>query len=194
VPRNFLERTDEEKDATSDSFEASVGGPILRDKAWFFAAYNDSTTANLDKTLDGDVIDNSIRYGSTIGKINFQLSPRHQLAATYIDTPIRALYITPQAGDQWSPTDFDLSGDLVTGSWSWSISQSLFLETKLATQTSNEDKLLATGGTDVVAAIRTKQMDPRFPGDPALAEVCQFSPAGRPALRHARQQLRRLCR
>ena len=61
-------------------------------------------------------------------------------------------------------------------SWNFSISQDLFLETKLATQTSNENKYLAAGGTDVEAAIRKKQGDPAFPGDPNLASICQFSP------------------
>ena len=90
------------------------------------------------------------------------------------------MYSYSLSGDQWTPTDHDLSGDLTSLSWSWSISQDLFLETKLATQTSNEDKYLAAGGTDVAAAILRKQMDPRFPGDPSLAAVCQYSPRADP--------------
>ena len=78
-----------EKDSTDESLEASIGGPIVKDKAWFFAAYTDSTTGNFDKTFNGDLIDASIEYESLVGKVNFQPSARHQLAATYIDAPIK---------------------------------------------------------------------------------------------------------
>ena len=74
---------------------------------------------------------------------------RHQLAATYIDAPIKRVYTHTPSFDKWTPTPHDLSGDIANLSWNFSISQDLFLETKLATQTSNENKYLAPGGTDV---------------------------------------------
>jgi hypothetical protein len=176
APRDFLKQAPIEKDQTSESYELSVGGPIVRDKAWFFAAYTDSSTGNFDKTFNGDLIDASIEYESTVGKVNFQPSAKHQLSATYIDAPIKRVYTHTPSADQWTPTPHDLSGDMANLSWNFSVSQDLFLETKVATQTSNENKYLAAGGTDVTAAILEKQTDPRFPGDPNLASVCQFSP------------------
>ena len=41
APRDFFKRSDEEKEATSDSVELSFGGPIAKDRAWFFVAYTD---------------------------------------------------------------------------------------------------------------------------------------------------------
>ncbi len=180
APRDFLKRADIEKDQTDESLEASIGGPIVKDKAWFFAAYTDSTTGNFDKTFNGDLIDASVEYQSLVGKVNFQPTSRHQLAATYVDAPIKRVYTHTPSADEWTPTPHDLSGDLTNLSWNFSISSDLFLETKIATQTSKENKYLAAGGTDVAAAILKKQGDPRFPGDPNLASVCQFSPRADP--------------
>jgi hypothetical protein len=175
-PADFLERSQKEKDLDDNSLEASIGGPIAKDKAWFFAAYTDSTTGNIDKTLNGDLIDASIEYESTVGKVNFQPSAKHQLSATYIDAPIKRTYTHTPSFDQWTPTPHDLSGDMANLSWNFSMSQDLFLEAKFATQTSNENKYLAPGGTSPEAAILQKQQDSRFPGDPSLAAICQYSP------------------
>jgi len=180
APRDFLKRAPIEKEQTVESYELSVGGPIMRDKAWFFAAYTDSSTGNFDKTFNSDLVDASIEYESTVGKLNFQPGARHQLAVTYVDAPIRRVYTHTPSFDKWTPTPHDLSGDMTNLNWNYSISQDLFLETKLATQTSNENKFLAAGGTDPAAAILLKQQDPRFPGDPALAAVCEFSPLADP--------------
>ena len=180
APRDFLKRADIEKDQTDESFEASIGGPIVKDKAWFFAAYTDSTTGNYEKTFNGDLVDASIEYQSLVGKVNFQPSARHQLAATYVDAPIKRVYTHTPSADKWTPTPHDLSGDLTNLSWNFSMTSDLFLETKIATQTSQENKYLAAGGTDVEAAILEKQQDSRFPGDPSLASVCQFSPRADP--------------
>ena len=72
APRDFFKRKDEEKDQSSESLEASLGGPILKDKAWFFVAYNDSTTGNYDQLISGNIIDTSVEFSSTIAKVNFQ--------------------------------------------------------------------------------------------------------------------------
>src|SRR6185503_16605847 len=130
-PSDFLKRSQKEKDLDENSLEASVGGPIVKDKAWFFAAYTDSSTGNIDKTLNGDLIDASIEYESLVGKVNFQPNARHQLSATYIDSPIKRTYTHTPSFDKWTPTPHDLSGDLTNLSWNFSMSQDLFLETKL---------------------------------------------------------------
>jgi len=174
APRGFLKRSDREKDLDATSIEASVGGPLKRDKAWFFVAYNDSSTGNFDKTLNGDLIDASIEYTAKIAKLNFQPGTNHQVAISYMDSPIKRVYTHPPSADEWTPTPHNLSGDLASLNWNFTISSSLFLETKLASQTSNEDKLLAAGTLDVGDAVRLKQQDPRFPGDPNFADPCAY--------------------
>ena len=176
APRDYLKRDDIEKEGSDESYEVSIGGPMLKDKAWFFGAYTDSTTGNLDKTLNGTLVDASVEYQSLVGKVNFQPSARHQIAATYIDAPLKRIYTHTPSADIWTPTPHDLSGDMANVSWNFSMSQDIFLEAKVATQTSQEDKYLAAGGTDVQAAILKKQGDPAFPGDASLASICQFSP------------------
>jgi hypothetical protein len=174
APRDFLNRSPVEEDLDATSVEVSLGGPIKRDKAWFFVAYNDSSTGNFDKTLNGDLIDASVDYSSKIAKLNFQPGVNHQVALSWMDTPITRVYTHPPSADEWTPTPHNLSGDLASLSWNYSMTSTLFLETKLASQTSNEDKLLASGTVDVAESVLLKQQDPRFPGDPALAEPCAF--------------------
>jgi hypothetical protein len=179
APRDFLKRSPEEKDLHSDSYEASLGGPIVRDKAWFFVAYNDSTTSNFDRTFNGSLIDSSVLYEATVGKLNFQPGTKHQLAVSYVDSPVYRNYAHVFQADEWGHTPHVLSGDLASLNWNYSISNDLFLETKLASQTSNEDKLLATGNVDVAGSILTKQQAPNgYPGDPSLAEACAFETLG----------------
>ena len=69
------------------SFETSLGGPLWRDKAWFFASYNQMNDNNLDQIADGTVIDTNRESNPMIGKFNTQPSSRHQLTFTFIDSP-----------------------------------------------------------------------------------------------------------
>jgi hypothetical protein len=180
APRDFFKRKDEEKDQESESLEASLGGPIVKDKAWFFAAYNDSTTGNYDQLISGNIIDTSVEYSSKIAKLNFQPGEKHQIAASWVDSPVKRVYAHVPQFDEWGPTPHDLSGDLSSLSWNWSLTKDVFLETKLAKQSSDENKLLAANGdVDVVRAILTKQQSPTgYPGDPALAELCAYENRG----------------
>ena len=183
APRDFFKRTEREKDQTSTSSEASLGGPIKRNKMWFFMAYNDSTTDNLDKLFNGTLVDTSVFYSASIAKLNFQPGASHQLAVSWMDSPVERVYAHTPSSDKWNPTPHKLGGDLASVTWNWSLSNSVFLESKIATQTSDENKLLATGGTggtmDPVAAIRLKQQDPGFPPGPGnLAEACAFENLG----------------
>jgi hypothetical protein len=169
-PADFLKRLPDEN-GHSSSFETALGGPIVKDKAWFFVAISENDTFNLDKTLDQEVIDASFDFKSRIGKLSFQPSDKHQLSASYIDAPSKRIYFHTPSHDRWNPTPHDLAGDLATVSWNYSITKDFFLETKLATQTSDENKYLseATGNENVSVeqAIAAKQNDPRFPANPA---------------------------
>ncbi len=191
APRDFFKRTQIEKDQTAEGVEASLGGPIFRDKAWFFAAFSDSSTGNFEKLINGSLIDTSWEYQAKIGKVNFQPHEKHSLSASWVDSPSTRNYVhTPQA-DEWGHTPHVLSGDLGTFNWNYSISQSVFLETKIATQTSNEHKLLATGDLDVEQAILTKQRAPNgYPGDPNLASSCAFANLGGQACHFAGNNFR----
>ncbi|HVS15391.1 MAG TPA: TonB-dependent receptor [Thermoanaerobaculia bacterium] len=171
-PADFLKRSPIEEDNDSTGFEASLGGPIRRDKAWFFLGWSDFNTNTLDKTLNLDPVDVSLNTEARIAKLNFQPGASHQLAASYIETPASRVYFNPESNDYWTPTPHVVDGELGSLSWNWSINSNWFLETKAAVQTSDENKFLACGTTDEATCIAEKQQDRgpsgegplRFPG------------------------------
>jgi hypothetical protein len=156
--------TDEEREnADETTYETAFGGPIARDKAWFFLAAAKWTTFYTDETDNGDTIDNSTTTDSYVAKFNFQPTQKHSLAVMGISTPIDRLFHLPVMVDKYVPTFHDISGALYSGSWNYSVNTKFFLEFKVAQQESNEDKLLnPTHGTDVAEALLAKQQDPRF--------------------------------
>jgi hypothetical protein len=121
-------------DEIIDSFETSLGGPILRDKAWFFASYAHMDSNEADVIADGTHLNTGFQTEAAILKINFQPSSRHQIQATGIDAPMDKIQISEASGDQWSPCDCALDENLATLTWSFGISNAAFLETKVATQ------------------------------------------------------------
>ena len=177
---DFLKRTPIEEEGESTGFEASFGGPIKRDKAWFFLSWNDFDDTYIEQTLGDDFVDTSLTTESRIAKLNFQPAVNHQLTASWMDTPAQRVYFNPETFDYWVPTPHVNDSELITGNWNWSISSSLFLETKLATQTSTENKELACFSSQVDVCLAQKQQDRggpdvfradegdgplRFPGD-----------------------------
>jgi hypothetical protein len=177
VATDYFKRTAAEEDNEATGYEGSIGGPIKRDKAWFFAGIAKIDTNDLDKVINGDIVDNSWVSESRIGKINFQPGASHQIAASYIDAPQYRRYTHSPSGDKWTPTPHDLPSDLATINWNFSISQNLFLETKLAQMHSDENKYLAPEVQDIdrfapieevtARATAIKQQDPRYPPNPA---------------------------
>ncbi|HUP24940.1 MAG TPA: TonB-dependent receptor, partial [Thermoanaerobaculia bacterium] len=175
-PADFFVLTDQERNVDKLNYEVSFGGPIKRDKAWFFLASSEFGTFTRDRTLAGDLIDQSTDSESYIAKLNFQPAAEHSLAASWIATPITRLFQLDSFADPYVPTMHDIGGSLISASWNWSASRSYFLETKLAHHTSSENKLLNPClCTDPAEALALKQQDPRFAPTPQLANR-PFSP------------------
>ena len=168
-PADFFVLSDDERDVGDVNWEGSFGGPIKRDRAWFFLAYGDYGTFTRDRTLDGTLIDQSTDVESFIGKLNLQPADAHSLAASWMSTPTSRLFQLDNFADPYVPTFFDLGGSLVSGSWNWSVSSSFFLEAKLAYQESNEDRRLNPCNCyDPDENFAIKAADPNFTPDPAL--------------------------
>ena len=80
---DFFVRTEEQKAYSDLTLQGSLGGPLARNKAWFFVAAADTNTFSSQETYGGDIVDNSAYVGSRIAKLNFQPSPSHALSAYY---------------------------------------------------------------------------------------------------------------
>ena len=58
---------------------ADVGGPLLRDRAWFFLAYNNNLTHRAISGLDPEVIKEEAVLRNYYSKVNFALSEKDEL-------------------------------------------------------------------------------------------------------------------
>ena len=114
------------------SFETGLGGPLYRDKVWFYASYNELNDNRLDRLEDGSAFNTNREAKPLIGKFNTQPSSRHQLTFTYIDSPSAANYPPFYAGDIYAPTGNQLNTKLQTLTWSFAMTDSAFLEVKAA--------------------------------------------------------------
>lgn len=164
---DFFKRNEREKDYSDLTLQGSLGGPIVRNKAWFFVAAADTNTFSSQETFSGDIIDNSAYVGSRNAKLNFQPSPAHSLIANYNSSPLDVTFILGDLpADRYTATPHIFGGELVTGSWNWAVSPDVFLEFKLAAHDSSEHKPLAAGdGYDLESALAEKQQDPRYPAN-----------------------------
>ena len=146
------------EDDIINSYEASVGGPIFRDKAWFFAAAADNDTNQISSLAGGDLIQNSVTSESYIGKINFNPTVRHSLVGTYIDAPAVVPFFATIYGDLPTVSEHDLGGSFATAAWTFTAATNLFLEVRAADQDSSESRTLIT---------RTEIVPGASPDDPA---------------------------
>lgn len=162
---DFFHRNEREKDYSDLTLQGSLGGPIVRNKAWFFVAAADTNTFSSQETFSGDIVDNSAYVGSRNAKFNFQPSPAHSLIANYNSSPLDVTFVLGDLpADRYTATPHIFGGELVTGSWNWAASPDVFLEFKLAAHDSSEHKPLNAGdGYDLESALAEKQQDPRYP-------------------------------
>ncbi len=123
-----LERPDEQ----IPSYEASLGGPIFREKAWFFAAHADLSDNLLDQLASGEIADISRTSVPRILKLNYQPNDRHQLAGTWIDSRGEGIAAPFRTGDLRAITNRPLYANVLTASWSFAATSSTFIEVKVS--------------------------------------------------------------
>jgi len=77
---------------TVDDFQrfepgAALGGPLLRDKLWFFAAYNNQTTRYEGVNAFNEAISRSDRSEQWHGKLTWMINEKNKLKVQYADNP-----------------------------------------------------------------------------------------------------------
>lgn len=88
--------TVDQEDNINEVYEATFGGPIWRDRVWFFSAGRDNSTSDLRQTSPGspktgDINNTPITYPHGFdetrleGKLTGALTPRHNVVVSYLD-------------------------------------------------------------------------------------------------------------
>lgn len=133
------------------SFEASVGGPIVRDHLWFFLAGADNSSNEIDALADGAELDTSLRQRSAVLKLSAQTGDRHFLTLTAIDAPVAKRFWNFRSADRYTPGDYDLAEKFVRLAWYTSLSEDLHLEVDAAAYRSEINR----------KPLRVREIDPR---------------------------------
>jgi hypothetical protein len=71
---------------TKKDYGADVGGFILRDKLWFFGAW-DALRDTRDVTLEGTAQDFGVRSNFGSAKLTYNVAPSHSLVGTFLQDP-----------------------------------------------------------------------------------------------------------
>jgi hypothetical protein len=119
------------EDDIINGFEVGLGGPVVRDRAWFFVSAARNNTNEMGALASGVVLESGFESEPWIAKLNAQPSPRHQLALLGIDAPVTTLLFGTASGDEFTPGVFDNSEQIGSLSWSWVVHDGLFTETRL---------------------------------------------------------------
>jgi hypothetical protein len=140
-------------DEIKSSWELSLGGPILKDKLWFFLTYGDRTDVGSALLADGvTTIETGFWFETQSAKLNYQASASHSLTATWIDMMRQNPGYLATSADIYAVALAEQPGDLLSFGWNWAIRDSLFLEAHAAAQESTLGRVpyvdSPTGGDD----------------------------------------------
>src|SRR5437870_2980691 len=144
--------TADQADKINPFYEATLGGPILRDRLWFFTAGRSAKTDDIRQTVPGlarqgdqDANGNQLTIGTRVapvtyphgtherrleGKVTTAITPRHNVIATYMDIRASETNQTAQSimdldslvGQRETPSSF------LTLNYNGALGRSFFLE------------------------------------------------------------------
>ena len=131
-------------DDRADSWEGSLGGRIIRDKLWFFAAAKKDDNPAYSVMADGvSVVPEGSVQESRLFKLDAQPSQRHTLAVTLVETPFQFPWWNDATyGDINTVSLFDYPGDLLSGRWSFTASDSMLIEVNAGTTEPEQNREL----------------------------------------------------
>jgi hypothetical protein len=132
----------ERPDDIKAGVDATLGGPMVRDKLWFFLTYRYDETPRWDVMADGvSVVDVPTESQTALVKIDWRPSAKHTIFGLYSDTPYDLPWWARNTyGDLETVQWFNWGGDLASLGWNYAINDNLLLTTRLGTTQSNEDR------------------------------------------------------
>jgi outer membrane receptor for ferrienterochelin and colicin len=103
-------QTADNRDALNNVYEATLGGFILRDRLWFFAAGRDTESTGLPQLTRVVPLGDSTQFERTSvqterrleGKLTGQITPKHNLSASYLDRT------SSTTNNRFTATSYDL--------------------------------------------------------------------------------------
>ena len=130
----------EREDRLISSYETSLGGPIARDRAWFFAAAGDTNTNTVAPLAGGEAIDSSLEAESIIGKLDVDASARHHVSVTGIDGLSGSPLFMASTAERAAVANAERGTTFVTAAWSWTAANDRIVEVRGARQRSSSDR------------------------------------------------------
>ncbi|HVR43434.1 MAG TPA: carboxypeptidase regulatory-like domain-containing protein [Thermoanaerobaculia bacterium] len=126
---NLLERT--KFDQMNDRYAATLGGPVMRDRAWFFLNYEISELTTPERQTE--TLENFRQTTESpwwTGRLTYQITPTHNIWGKYNESPTNGFIV-----DYWGTnaetramTRQDQTGEQVTVQWTGVFGSSLSAE------------------------------------------------------------------
>ena len=121
---------------TYRDFNLNLGGPLLRDRAWWFTSYRDQNVDVRQPAFVGPIADElfETRIWIPSGKLTYQLTPNHKLIGYY--TWVQKVQPTrlPQSGYQYTDLGTTVLQDSGTwvykGEWNGTLNRTLYAEAR----------------------------------------------------------------
>ena len=108
----------------------SLGGPIVRDHLWFFAAYNKFTRTIDGRNYEGDTIERDVDFQEGLANLAWQVNQNNKLKAQYAHSPAEQDYDDSPSEDV--PALLETGDRLWSLAWTSILNPDLFLETRVA--------------------------------------------------------------
>lgn len=149
----------------SEVYTATLGGPIMRDRLWFFAAVRDEENTNPASTPFSGNIARVVSNRRIEGKLTGNITSNHSLQASYIENPVEATHEV-----QVTPLTLDAIGlnsvrenEGTTFSYNGVLTNNLFAEARYSEKTFGFRGLGGTGQALNESPIRNVNLS-FFPG------------------------------